>query len=154
MTQSDVLFYGDVLKHFDLITMYTCMVILHFMICILQDHDFFQHLEMHMRSEFPPLCGRDHLSYRSYYYPVKVSFLWICLLYSLVLITPTVTRFWLSIMYSIIPLHSILWHFFHYFVIPSWSTEWLHTTIYFRLGKIFIISNLLCQGWKQRQSKI
>ncbi|CAB1323273.1 unnamed protein product [Coregonus sp. 'balchen'] len=35
------------------------------------DHDFFQHLEMHMRSEFPPLCGRDHLSFRSYYFPVK-----------------------------------------------------------------------------------
>lgn len=40
---------------------------------ILQDHDFFQHLEMHMRSEFPPLCGRDHLSFRSYYFPVKVG---------------------------------------------------------------------------------
>ncbi|XP_015378022.1 PREDICTED: splicing factor 3B subunit 3-like [Diuraphis noxia] len=26
---------------------------------------------MHMRSENPPLCGRDHLSYRSYYFPVK-----------------------------------------------------------------------------------
>lgn len=38
-----------------------------------QDHDFFQHLEMHMRSEFPPLCGRDHLSFRSYYFPVKVG---------------------------------------------------------------------------------
>ncbi|XP_064640228.1 splicing factor 3B subunit 3 [Lineus longissimus] len=36
-----------------------------------EDHDFFQHLEMHMRSEHPPLCGRDHLSYRSYYFPVK-----------------------------------------------------------------------------------
>ncbi|CAG5101195.1 Similar to SF3B3: Splicing factor 3B subunit 3 (Homo sapiens) [Cotesia congregata] len=36
-----------------------------------EDHDFFQHLEMHMRSEHPPLCGRDHLSFRSYYYPVK-----------------------------------------------------------------------------------
>lgn len=36
-----------------------------------EDHDFFQHLEMHMRSENPPLCGRDHLSYRSYYFPVK-----------------------------------------------------------------------------------
>jgi splicing factor 3B subunit 3 len=36
-----------------------------------EDHDFFQHLEMHMRSENPPLCGRDHLSFRSYYYPVK-----------------------------------------------------------------------------------
>lgn len=40
----------------------------------LQDHDFFQHLEMHMRSEFPPMCGRDHLSFRSYYFPVKVGF--------------------------------------------------------------------------------
>lgn len=36
-----------------------------------EDQDFFQHLEMYMRSEFPPLCGRDHLSYRSYYFPVK-----------------------------------------------------------------------------------
>lgn len=36
-----------------------------------EDHDFFQHLEMHMRSENPPLCGRDHLSFRSYYYSVK-----------------------------------------------------------------------------------
>ena len=41
-----------------------------------QDHDFFQHLEMHMRSEFPPLCGRDHLSFRSYYFPVKVGICW------------------------------------------------------------------------------
>lgn len=38
-----------------------------------EDYDFFQHLEMHMRNESPPLCGRDHISYRSYYYPVKVS---------------------------------------------------------------------------------
>jgi len=36
-----------------------------------EDHDFFQHLEMHMRAESGPLCGRDHLSFRSYYYPVK-----------------------------------------------------------------------------------
>jgi len=36
-----------------------------------EDHDFFQHLEMHLRGENPPLCGRDHLSYRSYYFPVK-----------------------------------------------------------------------------------
>ncbi|KAJ8941332.1 hypothetical protein NQ318_004776, partial [Aromia moschata] len=36
-----------------------------------EDHDFFQHLEMHMRSENPPLCGRDHLSFRCYYFPVK-----------------------------------------------------------------------------------
>lgn len=38
-----------------------------------EDHDFFQHLEMHMRSENSPLCGRDHISFRSYYYPVKVN---------------------------------------------------------------------------------
>lgn len=37
-----------------------------------EDYDFFQHLEMHMRNESAPLCGRDHLSYRSYYYPIKV----------------------------------------------------------------------------------
>lgn len=36
-----------------------------------EDVDFFSHLEMHMRQENPPLCGRDHLSYRSYYFPVK-----------------------------------------------------------------------------------
>ncbi|KAF4523972.1 hypothetical protein B566_EDAN013555 [Ephemera danica] len=36
-----------------------------------EDHDFFQHLEMYMRSENPPICGRDHLSFRSYYFPVK-----------------------------------------------------------------------------------
>eukprot|EP00118_Oscarella_pearsei_P025484 m.308260 g.308260 ORF g.308260 m.308260 type:complete len:1220 (+) comp43647_c0_seq1:82-3741(+) len=36
-----------------------------------EDMDFFQHLEMHLRQENPPLCGRDHLHYRSYYYPVK-----------------------------------------------------------------------------------
>jgi len=36
-----------------------------------EDIDFFQHLEMHMRSEFPPLCGRDHLAFRSSYSPCK-----------------------------------------------------------------------------------
>ncbi|CAG2252578.1 splicing factor 3B subunit 3-like [Mytilus galloprovincialis] len=36
-----------------------------------EDQDFFQHLEMYMRSENPPLCGRDHLSFRSYYFPIK-----------------------------------------------------------------------------------
>lgn len=35
------------------------------------DVDLFQHLEMHMRQEAPPLLGRDHLSYRSSYVPVK-----------------------------------------------------------------------------------
>ncbi|KAM7204044.1 Pre-mRNA-splicing factor rse1 [Naviculisporaceae sp. PSN 640] len=36
-----------------------------------EDVDFFQALEIHMRSEDPPLAGRDHLIYRSYYVPVK-----------------------------------------------------------------------------------
>jgi len=36
-----------------------------------EDVDFFSHLEMHLRQENPPLCGRDHLSYRSCYFPVK-----------------------------------------------------------------------------------
>ena len=43
--------------------------------CAQEDVDFFQHLEMYMRAENPPLCGRDHLSYRSYYFPVKVRVL-------------------------------------------------------------------------------
>jgi len=36
-----------------------------------EDIDFLSVLEMHMRQKLPPLCGRDHLSYRSYYIPVK-----------------------------------------------------------------------------------
>jgi splicing factor 3B subunit 3 len=36
-----------------------------------EDVDLFSHLEMHMRSEAPPLGGRAHLSYRSAYFPVK-----------------------------------------------------------------------------------
>ncbi|KAL7901019.1 CPSF A subunit region domain-containing protein [Trichoderma sp. SZMC 28014] len=36
-----------------------------------EDTDFFQSLELHLRSEDPPLAGRDHLMYRSYYAPVK-----------------------------------------------------------------------------------
>ncbi|XP_077216205.1 spliceosome-associated protein 130 A [Tasmannia lanceolata] len=36
-----------------------------------EDVDFFSHLEMHMRQEHPPLCGRDHMAYRSAYFPVK-----------------------------------------------------------------------------------
>lgn len=35
------------------------------------EFDFFQNLEMHMRVEYPPLCGRDHLAYRSFYFPIK-----------------------------------------------------------------------------------
>jgi hypothetical protein len=29
------------------------------------------HLEMHMRQHSVPLCGRDHMAYRSAYFPVK-----------------------------------------------------------------------------------
>lgn len=36
-----------------------------------EDVDFFQTLEQHLRAEEPPLAGRDHLIYRSYYVPVK-----------------------------------------------------------------------------------
>jgi splicing factor 3B subunit 3 len=35
------------------------------------DLDFCSHLEMHMRQEKPPLSGRDHLSFRSHYFPVR-----------------------------------------------------------------------------------
>lgn len=35
------------------------------------DASFFQHLEMFMRQEYPNLCQRDHLSYRSYFQPTK-----------------------------------------------------------------------------------
>jgi len=36
-----------------------------------EDIDFFTHLEMHLRQENPPLCGRDHLSFRCSYAPVR-----------------------------------------------------------------------------------
>lgn len=36
-----------------------------------EEFELFQTLEMHMRVEYPPLCGRDHLAYRSYYCPAK-----------------------------------------------------------------------------------
>jgi splicing factor 3B subunit 3 len=36
-----------------------------------EDVDFFVHLEMYMRLESPPLCGREHQMYRSAYGPVK-----------------------------------------------------------------------------------
>ncbi|CAM9109110.1 unnamed protein product [Choristocarpus tenellus] len=35
------------------------------------DVDFFTHMEMYMRQEKNTLCGRDHISYRSYYLPAK-----------------------------------------------------------------------------------
>ena len=47
-----------------------------------EDHDFFQALEMHLRSENPPLCGRDHLAFRSFYFPVKVFTLLAYLIFS------------------------------------------------------------------------
>ena len=40
-----------------------------------QDHDFFQHLEMHMRSEVHSLVGRDHMAFRSSFMPIKVRLL-------------------------------------------------------------------------------
>jgi len=36
-----------------------------------EDVEFFSSLEQQMRGEDPPLAGRDHLMYRSYYIPVK-----------------------------------------------------------------------------------
>lgn len=38
---------------------------------IRENAEFFQALEMHMRSEDPPLAGREHLMYRGNYVPVK-----------------------------------------------------------------------------------
>ncbi|KAJ9450267.1 putative splicing factor 3B subunit 3 [Diplonema papillatum] len=35
------------------------------------DSEMLKLLEMHIRQESPPLCGRDHLAYRSYYTPQK-----------------------------------------------------------------------------------
>ncbi|KAF3620239.1 hypothetical protein FXO38_32475 [Capsicum annuum] len=36
---------------------------------------FFSNLEMHLRQDFPSLCCRDHMAYRSAYFPVKTAFL-------------------------------------------------------------------------------
>lgn len=36
-----------------------------------EEVDFFQHLEMFVRAEKAPLCGRDHMMYRSYHFPVQ-----------------------------------------------------------------------------------
>ena len=35
------------------------------------DLDLMQALEMHLRQEMPPLSGRDHMFFRSSYFPVK-----------------------------------------------------------------------------------
>lgn len=39
-----------------------------------EDIDFFQHIEMYMRQESQPLCGREHIAFRSSYWPIKVFF--------------------------------------------------------------------------------
>jgi splicing factor 3B subunit 3 len=39
------------------------------------DADFFQALETQMRAEAVPLCGRDHLAFRSSFMPVRVCFI-------------------------------------------------------------------------------
>ena len=36
-----------------------------------EDHEFFKHLELHMRQEMLSYVGRDHLSFRSYYAPCR-----------------------------------------------------------------------------------
>ena len=36
-----------------------------------EEVDFFVHLEMHLRQDNQPLCGRDHMAFRSAYFPVK-----------------------------------------------------------------------------------
>jgi splicing factor 3B subunit 3 len=47
-----------------------------------EDVEFLTHLEMHMRQEAPPLCGRDHLAYRSSYVgSASVLVTFICVLF-------------------------------------------------------------------------
>ncbi|CAM9268447.1 unnamed protein product [Chrysoparadoxa australica] len=36
-----------------------------------EDIDFYTHLEMYMRQDMAAICGRDHISYRSYFLPVS-----------------------------------------------------------------------------------
>ncbi|XRB19624.1 splicing factor 3B subunit 3 [Pseudoscourfieldia marina] len=36
-----------------------------------EDADFFLNLELHLRQEAPPLCGRDHMEWRACYAPIK-----------------------------------------------------------------------------------
>lgn len=38
-----------------------------------EDIDFFVHLEMYLRLDVLPLAGRDHVMFRSFYGPVKVT---------------------------------------------------------------------------------
>jgi splicing factor 3B subunit 3 len=46
-----------------------------------EDIDFFTHLEMYIRTEGLSLIGRDHMSYRCAFAPVKVRLVvggWVC----------------------------------------------------------------------------
>ena len=36
-----------------------------------EDVDFFVHLEINLKIEVQPLCGRDHTMFRSFYGPAK-----------------------------------------------------------------------------------
>ncbi|KAL6126564.1 hypothetical protein ACLB2K_074611 [Fragaria x ananassa] len=58
---ADCVFYGTVMGSLGALCAFTCR----------DDIDFFSHLEMYMRQEHPPLCGRDHMAYRSAYFPIK-----------------------------------------------------------------------------------
>ena len=57
----EVLLYGTVLGGVGALLPFTSR----------EDVDFFSHLEMHLRQEHPPLAGRDHMHFRSSYFPVK-----------------------------------------------------------------------------------
>ena len=57
---SDSLVYTILLASVGMLVPFTSM----------ENHDFFQHLEMHHLPNLP-LCGRDHMSYRSSYYSIK-----------------------------------------------------------------------------------
>uniref|UniRef100_A0A6B2FZW4 Splicing factor 3B subunit 3 (Trinotate prediction) n=1 Tax=Myxobolus squamalis TaxID=59785 RepID=A0A6B2FZW4_MYXSQ len=36
-----------------------------------EDIDFMQHIELYIRQALPSIVGRDHIAYRSYYFPLK-----------------------------------------------------------------------------------
>ncbi|KAG8058068.1 hypothetical protein GUJ93_ZPchr0002g23542 [Zizania palustris] len=57
----ECLIYGTVMGSVGALLAFNCR----------EDVDFFSHLEMHLRQEHPPLSGRDHMEYRSSYFPVK-----------------------------------------------------------------------------------
>jgi len=57
----EVLFYSTIMGGLGILVPFTSK----------EDVEFFTHLEMHLRQENTPLCGHDHLAFRSYYFPVK-----------------------------------------------------------------------------------